>query len=125
MLNKLFAWFRRRYKLWKICRAIGIKPYPWQRAFALGKASSNEFPQGRCTGKTMAVMLRLLVSTYEEAADLQWVGTVLAADPDWSPHFYSRARWYCDEHRRLWWRCYDAGIICPFLGKQDFHNIAF
>ena len=59
MLNKLTSWFRRRYRLWKICWAIGIKPYPWQRAFALGKTGSDEFPQGRCTGKTMAVMLRI------------------------------------------------------------------
>lgn len=51
----------KRYRLRKICKALGIVPYPWQRDFALGKTDTLNAPEGRATGKTMAVMLRLLM----------------------------------------------------------------
>lgn len=47
-----------RYKLWRICRAIGIKAYPWQRDFALQRRLPiNELYGGRRNGKTLAVMI--------------------------------------------------------------------
>lgn len=44
-----------RWRLWKVCKKLGIKPYKWQKDYALGK--SMYIAGGRCCGKTMATML--------------------------------------------------------------------
>lgn len=48
-----------RWRLWKVCRKLGIKPYDFQREFAL--TGRCKYPRGRCNGKTMAVMLYGLI----------------------------------------------------------------
>ncbi len=53
----------RRRSLRRICRQLHIKPYYWKKKFALGRRGHLCAPPGRATGKTMAVMLRLLVLT--------------------------------------------------------------
>lgn len=48
-----------RWRLWKICKRLDIKPYPWQRDYVLGR--SNSLPIFSRSGKTMAVILYGLV----------------------------------------------------------------
>ena len=72
---------RRRFRLWRICRAIGITPYKWQADFALGILDYPNYPKGRATGKTMAVMLRLLM---QEQRNIIRVGYILRCDPDFA-----------------------------------------
>ena len=93
-----------RYRLWRICRAIGIKPHKWQKEFALAPVVHLIPDRGRCTGKTMAVMLRLLVHPTSSAFIL---ATTLCADPDYYPH---RHRWYLWEYKRLRDMCDAKGI---------------
>jgi len=100
----LCHWFP-RYKLRMVCRAIRIQPKDWQKKFALDKLCP--FPVGRRSGKTMAVMLRLLML---EPHDTTAVGFILLSDPDWRASDPKRWRWYEHEYRRLAAECFVAGI---------------
>lgn len=88
----------KRYRLRKICEALDIVPYPWQRAFALGKTDILNAPEGRATGKTTAVLLRLLM-TYP--GDTVNVMQILKADPDFRTDIKLRVIWYDREYRRM------------------------
>lgn len=56
----------KRYKLFRICKIIGIKPYSWQKQFALGRSRFLNYPYARYSGKTTAVMLKLLMFSPEQ-----------------------------------------------------------
>lgn len=104
-----------RYKLWRICNAIGITPHPWQRDFALGK--SNNFgthAYHRATGKTMAVMLRILMRT-----DIEIRTYMFEDDPDWIPYEHVRVRWYLGEYRKLANKCLQSGIAVPKISSYN------
>ena len=103
-----------KYKLSRICRTIGIKPYSWQRDYALGRTAKFGGGAGRATGKTMAVMLHLLMA-YTNSIDLQMFGL----DPDWDGRNPHRRRWYINEYRKLYTKCINAGIPVPALLKTD------
>lgn len=121
-MSKIHAYFRvlnlrlammvqdicRRWRFWRICHAVGIKPYPWQRDFELGLIGCDAFPKGRATGKTMAVMLRILM--LPPNASQVAVRTILARDPDWDPRDPRRCRWYAYEYMRLRVMCAEQGI---------------
>lgn len=44
-----------RWRLWRVCRKLRIKPYEWQRLYAL--TGRCVWPPGRRQGKTTAVIL--------------------------------------------------------------------
>ena len=105
--KKIDKWMLRhfpRYKLRRICKAIGIKPYKWQKEFALDEFVHLIIDYGRGTGKTTAVMLRLLM---QHPSAKFCAETVLTADPDYRK---DRMRWYGDEYRELKNKCLAAGI---------------
>ena len=93
-----------RYRLWRICKATGIKPYKWQKEFALAPVVHLLPNDGRGTGKTTAVMLRLLMQPPRTKFLLE---TTLWADPDYLPH---RLKWYREEYRHLRALCDAKGI---------------
>lgn len=99
---------RQRRRLRRICEAIDVRPYRWQRDFALGLIGCDAFPSGRATGKTTAVMLRLLM--LPPNASSVAVRTILARDPDWTPSDPLRCRWYAYEYVRLRAMCMERGI---------------
>jgi hypothetical protein len=102
-LHRIFP----RFKLWRICKVLGIKPYKWQRDFALDRGPLV-YPKGRATGKTTAVMLRLLMfyPFYGPFAPL----AVLEDDPDFTTENRLRLIWYEREYNRLARECYKARI---------------
>lgn len=102
-LHRIFP----RFKFWRICKALGIKPYKWQRDYALGCVGYLQYPAGRATGKTMAVMLRLLMVYPGEPFDAQ---EILGTDPDYDTRYRARMLWYDGEYRRLANKCYRANI---------------
>ena len=118
-LNTLLCRISPRYKFRQICKVIGIKPYPWQREFALdgylGDCFITPFPSGRRTGKTMAVMLRLLMYYPHEQFNLQ---CILVSDPDWRPLDRHRLGWYSREYIRLSHACFDRGIPVILLRRS-------
>lgn len=101
-----------RFHLWAICRAIGIKPYVWQRAFALGRINSLPGKRTPGNGKTTAVMLRLLMLPRGKERNAK---DVLLLDPDFS---FDRviAKWYERE--------YELRRICCVLECVPVSNIA-
>ena len=94
----LLPYVYKRYRLNKICKAIGIKPFLWQRSFALGRTDVLNAPEGRQTGKTTAVMLRLLLTC---ESDVSQIIRVLKADPDFILFDRVRTGWYDCEYRKL------------------------
>jgi len=107
-ISVLIQDIRQRWRLRRICEAIDVRPYRWQRDFALGLIGCDAFPSGRATGKTTAVMLRLLMLP-PNASEVA-VRTILARDPDWMPGDYRRCRWYAYEYMRLRAMCMECGI---------------
>lgn len=107
-----------RYKFNQICKTIGIKPYPWQREFALDGyldgCFSTPFPTGRATGKTTAIFLRLLMAYPNESFEAQ---QILSFDPDWRPYDSFRVRWYDSQYTRLSHACFSEGIPVVLLHR--------
>lgn len=99
-----------KYKLWRVSRAIGCKPYQWQRDYALGKTNHFGGGLGRATGKTMAVMLRILMM---DVPDVKF--EMFRQDPDWILNERYRVQWYLYEYRRLSRKCAEANIRVPKL----------
>lgn len=109
-----------RFKLWRICRALKIKPYIWQRDFALGKMETLIYPLGRATGKTTAVMLRLLME-HPFSNDKNTL-KIMSNDPDYCWANRHMLNWYHAEYRRISHRCYEAHIpVRMDLNLVDLH----
>ena len=96
-----------RFKLRRICRALGVRPLKWQRDFALGRGPLV-YPPGRATGKTTAVMLRLLMfgPCFTPFTPLG----ILQVDPDFTTTNRHHLVWYEQEYNRLARKCYAARI---------------
>ena len=109
----------KRYRLRKICEALDIVPYPWQRDFALGKTDHINQMQGRATGKTLAVMLRLLMVFPGDSCDPL---SVLFKDPDFTTMQWRILAWYGNEHNRLAHKCKEAGIPVQQLAMHTVYG---
>lgn len=111
----------KRWRLRKICKALDIVPYPWQRDFAMGKA--DKIPGimvYRGNGKTMAIMLRLLMLMPGEVHDI--LGT-LRKDPDFTNEEFRRLRYYDEEYSRLADKCRNAGIPVNMLALHRYYKV--
>ena len=116
-----------RFHLWAICRAIGIKPYVWQRAFALGRINSLPGKRTPGNGKTTAVMLRLLM--LPRGPQRRVAEKILDADPNWPlgcdldrPLGFNRKfkLWYAHEYHKLQLYCHLARVPVSDLEKTLF-----
>jgi hypothetical protein len=104
-LHRIFP----RFKLWRICRALGIKPHKYQEDFALGCTDClpEELAHQRQTGKTTAVMLRMLmVHPFTKYDALQ----IMQADADFNIRDRRRTWWYENDYKRMARKCYMANI---------------
>jgi len=106
-----------RFKLRRICKALGVNPYPWQRDFALGRTESipKELTYIRASGKTTAVWLRLLMANPGQPID---IAKVLKQDPDFpkaltKPYHNRRLIFYHEEYWKLANTCMSKNIPCP------------
>ena len=109
-LNALLCFISRRWKFRQICRALQIKPYPWQRDFAMRKCVPvDKLLGGRCNGKTMAVMLRLLMVNPAGTPTHELWQIEFQFDKDFKndPRV---VRWYRSEYYRCAQLCVDRGI---------------
>ncbi len=105
----------RRIRFRKVCKAIGIKPYPWQRKFALSERELPPLPSaGRATGKTMAVMLRILSYQPYGCRD---AALLFSMDPDFRRE-PCRMAWYLAEYKRLSTLCVAAGMDVLILVRR-------
>ena len=89
---------KKRFQLWRISRQLGLRLYPWQRDFALGRTYYLDYAPVRGAGKTTAVMLRLLLMDRANNGD---AACILACDPDWNPCATGASVWYEMEYNRL------------------------
>lgn len=68
-ITDLFVRLVLHIRLNRVCKALGINPYPWQTDFALAKKPRRVPDMGWRSGKSTAVILRALVhgeSSYED-----------------------------------------------------------
>lgn len=105
MISRLIV----RFRLWRICKALGIKPYPQLKRYVLDR-NEEIFGGGRCNGKTMAVIVDELVYKRVPPALL---GCEMACrfckDPDYL-RIYRAEHWYMMEFKRAIFACESAGI---------------
>lgn len=123
LIKKIDRWFclhSKKYKLWRISKALAIKPYEWQRAFILGKTDSFAANGGRATGKTMAIMLRLLL--LQPDADDAFMRYILGLDPDFVTSIARRTMWYRNEYRKLSTICDNSGIPVVMLANDGLRT---
>ena len=97
---KLIENIRLRWRLWRVCRKLGIKPYKFQRQFAL--TGRCDWPTGRRNGKTMAVMLWGLIRDFPTL----YMREVAMYDPDCGVvrsevESLIRRSWFVREYARL------------------------
>lgn len=99
----------RRYKFRQICKAIDIAPYKWQRQYVLrGKRFDKLTRDSRCTGKTTAVILRLLM--IDLPVDPHWCLMRFFDDPDFSPGNPFQLDFYRHEYSNCFQCCLSKGI---------------
>lgn len=124
-IDKWLCLHSKQYKLWRISKALGIKPYEWQRAFVLGKTDSLGGNTGRRCGKTMAIMFRLLM--LKPDADDAFMRYIIGRDPDFTKIPISRRmNWYQNEYRKYSTVCDNAGIPVVMLANYGLRtNFAF
>lgn len=98
-----------RYRLRRICEATGIKPYWWQKEFALGTFHyiPPEISELRGVGNTTAVMLRILMIPQSNETVYSELERILQCDPGWQKQ---HIRWYSVEYRRLAQLCLVSDI---------------
>lgn len=87
-----------RWRLWKICKRLDIKPYPWQRDYVLGR--SNSLPIFSRSGKTMAVILYGLVRKIRYQDDIYKLAWQRDPDCKCRSSFEARCRqdWFYREY---------------------------
>lgn len=105
MIKRMIA----RFRLWRICKALGIKPYPQLKKYVLDR-NEEIFGGGRANGKTMAVIVDELV--YKRVPpSLLWCGMTcrFCLDPDYT-RVHSAERWYAYEIKKAIKVCESAGI---------------
>ena len=127
LTKKIDRWFclhSKKYKLWRISKALGIKPYKWQRDFALGKTDGFGVYGGRATGKTLAIMFRLLM--LKPDTDDTFMRFILGLDHDYVTRIARRTMWYRNEYRKYSNICDNAGIPVVMLANDGLRtNFAF
>lgn len=126
LIKRIDQWLclhSKQYKLWRISKALGIKPYEWQRAFALGKTDSLGGNTGRACGKTLAIMFRLLLLPPD--TDNYFMRQILGLDPDYIAHNARRCAWYRNEYQKVSTICDNAGIPVVLFGKDGRRKMNF
>ena len=127
MLKIIDNWLLRhwpRYRLWRICKATNIKPYKWQKMFALGQLDylPPEVRKQWGSGKTTAIFLRILMIPKNNAAAWAEAGRLVELDPSClHPNFSKVLRIYSMEYRRLRDLCLAAGI--PVLQVEIYRML--
>lgn len=91
-MKKLKEWFVLRWRLWRVCRRLEIRPYRWQREYALGK--SYKLMTERGCGKSTAVMLYGLIRNITAPLGIALLARV---DPDVGRD-YGRGIWFAREY---------------------------
>ena len=76
-MKKLIENIQLRWRLWYVCRKLGIKPHEFQRQYAL--YGHCRWPDGRRNGKSMAVQLWGLIRNVET---LEGARSLAGRDPD-------------------------------------------
>lgn len=96
-----------RIRLWQICKKLKIKPYLWQKKFALGKTNVLEYYPVRQSGRTTAVMIRLLMMDKPNSDE---ASCILACDPDWNPRSMSCVATYEHMYEELYSSCFNKVV---------------
>lgn len=97
-----------KIRLKRISKALGITPYAWQKRFVLTDYGTLHVPGGRCTGKTMAAVLRILVRN--PSVTTPGFTRSLLLDPDAFENLHMLDATYC-EYRRCFEICNKAGLM--------------
>ena len=62
-IKELINRIKRYIRYLRICNALGVKLLPWQKNFVLNDESFPDYANARCTGKTLIVLIKLMLDT--------------------------------------------------------------
>ena len=117
--DKWLCLHSKRYKLWRISKAIRFQPYKWQRDFALGKTDGFGENPGQY-GKTMAIVLRLLLVKPDDDALMHFT---IYLDPMYAViPVERRTELYLNEYRKYRNVCENAGIPVVMVANDIFRT---
>lgn len=116
-VTKYWRGLRKRFLLWRLSRRLGLRLYPWQREFALGVTNTLEYYPCRQSGRTTAVVLRLLLM---DKPDFDEAACILACDPDWAPQNMERVTWYAKTYGHML-SCCRVRTVIPIY-ELRFHK---
>lgn len=94
-MKKLKEWFVLRWRLWRVCRRLKIRPYRWQRDYALGK--SHKLMTEKGCGKSTAVMLFGLIHNVTTSMGIAFLARL---DPDVGCDL-KMGRWFANEYIKM------------------------
>ncbi len=111
MIRKLTKKLWAKYRLRRICKALGVKPYPEMVRYVINKDEAI-FSGGRRNGKTLTLIIdNLVYKRVPPALDDCVLDCQFCKDPDyWKMPTWSRGRLYRWELKRAVNDCEAAGI---------------
>ena len=89
------------------------------KKFALGKTNVLEYYPVRQSGRTTAVMLRLLMMDKPNSDE---AACILACDPDWNPRNVERVVWYAQAYGKLYSSCHAKAFV--YIRYLEFWKFA-
>ena len=120
----VMKWLLKRYRLWRICRACGIKRlYKWQRDVLLSGNINDLWQWGRASGKTTTACLYTLLYQEEPIKLSRTMLTPAIQDPD--GHINAHVgRFITDEFLRMHTLCRRTGVkVCDIYLAQPMWRL--
>lgn len=112
LINKI----KRYIRYLRICNALKIKLFPWQKDFVLNNKPIPKYYMGRGTGKTITVLIKLMLDTDYRTTKSEAI-RVLMSDTDYVVTNRNKAGQYQNMYNDMRDKCLKKGIK---ISKIDF-----
>lgn len=119
LMNKIKEYInktKRYIRYLRICNALEIRLLPWQQNFVLSGKPFPEYANGRCTGKTLVVLIKLMLDTDYHTTKPEVI-RVLMNDKDFVLTHKALVKGYQDMYNDMRDKCLKKGIK---VSKIDF-----
>lgn len=115
-IKELINRIKRYIRYLRICNALKIKLFPWQKDFVLDNKPIPEYYMGRGTGKTITILIKLMLDTDYYTTKSEAI-RILMNDKDFVLTHKGLATEYQKKYDSMRDRCIKKGIK---ISKIDF-----
>ena len=120
-IKELINRIKRYIRYLRICNALGIKLSSWQKDFVLNNKSVPDYANGRGTGKTLVVLIKLMLDTDYRTTKPEAI-RVLMNDKDFVLTHRGLVEQYQKMYNKMRDKCLRKGIKVSkidFVGLND------